>query len=57
MDDETARAVASDADFMLTTYRQNLGENGYRTVKNVFVPLSFNGKRWGNFEIAYSLNG
>lgn len=55
MDDATARAVASNADFMLTTYRQNLGENGYRTVKNVFVPLFFKGKRWGNLEVAYSL--
>jgi methyl-accepting chemotaxis protein len=56
MDDATARAVASDADFMLTTYRQNLGENGFRTVKNVFVPLSFNGQRWGNLEVAYSMD-
>jgi methyl-accepting chemotaxis protein len=22
-------------------------------VKNVFVPLYFRGKRWGNFELAY----
>jgi hypothetical protein len=22
-------------------------------VKNVFVPLSFKGRRWGNFELAY----
>ena len=56
MDDATARAVASDADFMLSTYRQNLGANGYRTVKNVFVPLYFDGKRWGNFEIAYTID-
>jgi methyl-accepting chemotaxis protein len=55
MDDATARAVKSDADFMLTTYRQNLGENGYKTIKNVFVPLYFAGKRWGNLEVAYSL--
>jgi methyl-accepting chemotaxis protein len=56
MDDATARAVASEADFMLTTYRQNLGSNGYRTIKNVFVPLYFNGKRWGNLEVAYSID-
>ncbi len=56
MDDATARAVASDADFMLTTYRQNLGANGYRTVKNVFVPLYFGGKRWGNLEVAYTID-
>ena len=23
------------------------------TVKNVFVPLFVNGRRWGNFELAY----
>jgi methyl-accepting chemotaxis protein len=56
MDDPTARAVKSDADFMLTTYRQNLGLHGYRTVKNVFVPLYLGGKRWGNFEVAYSFD-
>ncbi|CAN5281431.1 methyl-accepting chemotaxis protein [soil metagenome] len=53
MDDATARAIASTADFMLTTYRQDLGINGYRPVKNCFVPLIINGRRWGNFEIAY----
>jgi methyl-accepting chemotaxis protein len=56
MDSATARAVNSDADFMLTTYRQNLGLHGYRTVKNVFVPLCLGGKRWGNFEVAYSID-
>jgi methyl-accepting chemotaxis protein len=53
MDDATARAISSDADFMLTTYRQDLGLNGYRAIKNCFVPLTINGRRWGNFEIAY----
>lgn len=56
MDDATARAVASDADFMLTTYRQDLGLHGYRTVKNVLVPLYLGGRRWGNFEVAYSID-
>ena len=56
LDDATARAIASDADFMLTTYRQNLGVHGYRTVKNVFVPLYFDGKRWGNLEVAYTID-
>jgi methyl-accepting chemotaxis protein len=53
LDDATQRAIDSDADFLLTTYRQDLGANGYRAVKNCFVPLYFGGKRWGNFEIAY----
>jgi methyl-accepting chemotaxis protein len=38
---------------MLVTYRMNLGEGRYLPVKNVFVPLRINGRRWGNFEIAY----
>jgi methyl-accepting chemotaxis protein len=53
LDDATRKAIASEADFMMTTYRQNLGDNGFRAVKNVFVPLYFAGKRWGNFEVAY----
>ncbi len=53
LDDATRRAIASTADFMLTTYRQNLGVNGYRAVKNVFVPVAIDGRRWGNFELAY----
>lgn len=53
MDEATARALRSDADFMVSTYRQDLGEGGYRAVKSVFVPIHFGGRRWGNFEIAY----
>jgi methyl-accepting chemotaxis protein len=53
LDDATRKAIKSEADFMITTYRQNLGDNGYRAVKNAFVPLYFAGKRWGNFEVAY----
>ncbi|MFM9978098.1 MAG: methyl-accepting chemotaxis protein [Sphingomonadaceae bacterium] len=53
MDAATARAIKSEAEFMLTTYRQDLGAAGYRAVKNCFVPLWFGGTRWGNFEIAY----
>ena len=54
MDDATARALKSDADFMVSTYRQDMGEGGYRAVKSVFVPIHFGGKRWGNFEVAYT---
>lgn len=53
MDDATARAIQFTGDFMLTTYRQPLEEGRYRAVKSVFVPLSFNGRRWGNFEMAF----
>ena len=53
MDAATARAVAFEGDFMLVTYRQNLGEDRYRAVKSVFVPLWIAGKRYGNFELAF----
>jgi methyl-accepting chemotaxis protein len=53
IDDATRRAIESDKDAMLVTYRMNLGEGRYLPVKNVFVPLYGNGRRWGNFELAY----
>ena len=52
MDDQTRNAIASEKPAMLATYRMELGER-YFPVKNVFVPLYFNGRRWGNFELAY----
>ena len=53
IDDATRRAIASEKDSMLVTYRMNLGEGRYLPVKNVFVPLYVGGRRWGNFELAY----
>lgn len=52
MDDATMRAVKSDAPFMMAVYQLTRG-NETLMVKNVYVPLWINGKRWGNFEIAY----
>ena len=37
---------------MLATYRMVFGDE-YVPVKNVFVPIYFKGRRWGNFELAY----
>jgi methyl-accepting chemotaxis protein len=51
-DDTTLRAVRSDAPFMMAVYQLHRGTEALM-VKNVFVPLSINGRRWGNFEIAY----
>ncbi|HEX8574117.1 MAG TPA: methyl-accepting chemotaxis protein [Allosphingosinicella sp.] len=53
IDDATRRAIESDKEAMLVTYRMNLGEGRYLPVKNVFVPLYIQGRRWGNFELAY----
>ena len=55
MDEQTRAAIESDKAAMLMTYRMELGDKSY-PVKNVFVPLFINGRRWGNFEIAY-ING
>jgi methyl-accepting chemotaxis protein len=53
IDDITRRALASDREAMLATYPMNLGNGRYLPVKNVFVPLFINGRRYGNFEMAY----
>lgn len=52
MDEQTRAAIESDKPAMLLTYRMELGDKTY-PVKNVFVPLFVNGRRWGNFELAY----
>jgi methyl-accepting chemotaxis protein len=52
MDETTRRACESEKPAMLGTYRMELGEN-FIPVKNVFVPIFFKGRRWGNFELAY----
>ena len=53
IDDVTRRAIASEKEAMLATYGMDLGNGRYLPVKNVFVPLYFCGRRWGNFELAY----
>ena len=52
MDEQTRLAIESTRPAMLMTYRMELGDT-YVAVKNVFVPLYFAGRRWGNFELAY----
>jgi methyl-accepting chemotaxis protein len=42
-------AKHSEQDYMMAVYRSD----GFDTVRNVYVPLYFNGRRWGDFEIAY----
>jgi methyl-accepting chemotaxis protein len=53
IDDTTMRAIHSDNPAMLVTYRMDLAEGRWLPVKNVFVPMYFHGRRWGNFELAY----
>jgi methyl-accepting chemotaxis protein len=53
MDAQTRRALDSDGDFFLFTYRQDLGEGRYRALRSVFIPLVFGGRRWGLYEVGY----
>ncbi|WP_174287163.1 PAS domain-containing protein [Sphingomonas bacterium] len=53
MDAATARATASDAPFMMSVYQIDRGTDPV-LIKSVYVPLYFNGRRWGNFEVAYN---
>jgi methyl-accepting chemotaxis protein len=57
IDDITRRAIASTKEAMLATYGMDLGGGKYLPVKNVFVPLFVNGRRYGNFEMAYRDEG
>ncbi|MGY2733393.1 methyl-accepting chemotaxis protein [Sphingomonas sp. UYP23] len=52
LDSATARAVASDAPFSVSTYQVLRGTERL-IIKSVYVPLRFAGRRWGNFEIGY----
>lgn len=49
------RAKRSEAEYMMAVYRQEGDGTTYRVVRNVYVPLTINGRRWGDFEVAYSL--
>jgi methyl-accepting chemotaxis protein len=53
MDAQTRRALDGEGDFFLYTYRQDLGDERYRALRSVFVPLVFGGRRWGLYEVGY----
>ena len=40
---------------MMAVYRQEGDGKQYRVVRNIYIPLVLNGRRWGDFELAYSL--
>ena len=52
LDSATARAVKSTAPFTVSTYQVDR-KSERLIIKSVYVPLSFAGRRWGNFEIGY----
>lgn len=48
------KAKVSNAPYMMAVYRQEGDGKTYKVVRNVYIPLFINGKRWGDFELAYS---
>lgn len=50
-----AKAKASDEPFFMAVYRREGDGSYYDVVRNVYVPLHFSGKRWGDLEISYRM--
>lgn len=50
------KAKASHAPYMMAVYRQEGDGDSYVVVRNVYVPLVIGGRRWGDFELAYSFD-
>lgn len=51
-----AKAKSSDAPYMMAVYRMDGVNGAYKVVRNVYLPLYIKGRRWGDFEIAYSFD-
>ena len=56
LDEIDVKAKASSAPFMMAVYRQEGDGRSYKVVRNVYVPLLVDGRRWGDLELAYSLD-
>jgi len=54
-DNHIRRALCTDGDFFVYTYRQELGGGKYRALRSVLVPLHFSGRKWGIYELGYQL--
>lgn len=50
------KAKLSPAPYMMAVYRQEGDGDTYVVVRNVYVPLILAGRRWGDFELAYSFD-
>ncbi|GGA03534.1 chemotaxis protein [Blastomonas marina] len=50
------KAKESTAPYMMAVYRQEGDGQTYHVVRNVYVPIYIDGKRWGDFEIAYKFS-
>ena len=49
-------AKASTEPYMMAVYRQEGDGKTYVIVRNIYVPLIINGRRWGDSELAYSFD-
>ncbi len=50
------KAKASADPYMMAVYRHEGDGRTYRVVRNVYVPLFIDGRRWGDVELAYSFD-
>jgi len=50
------KAKRSGDAYMMAVYRQEGDGKTYRVVRNVYVPVFVAGRRWGDFELAYSFD-
>jgi methyl-accepting chemotaxis protein len=48
------KAKASAAPYMMAVYRQEGDGHSYKVVRNVYLPLVLDGRRWGDLELAYA---
>ncbi len=51
----TKKAKASEDDYQMAVYRHVGDGSAYKIVRNVYVPLIIDGRRWGDVELAYSI--
>jgi len=52
-DEIDRKAKASTKPFHMAVYRREREGQEFHVVRNVYVPLSFGGRRWGDLELAY----
>ncbi|MGB3470084.1 MAG: methyl-accepting chemotaxis protein [Erythrobacter sp.] len=57
MDEADRIASKSEAPYRLAVFRQPGDGEKYYVVRSVYVPLRFNGQRWGDMKCAYVLDG
>lgn len=55
LSDTDRKAKESSAPFFMSVYRQEGDGTNYVVVRNVHVPIVINGRRWGDYEVAYRL--